>query len=302
MRNMTAALDDAGIAEPARSALQEVFENSSAYVVNSGEGASVLECRAEPAGRGIHQAIRRQWDSQRVLDEAVAAVRGGEPERVRALVESLPLRTRFERNRSVFANFVAQLIGSGQNAMLDYVQVVLPENRDLAHERFSGRTLLHAASAAGNLTCVELLLRLGADPSAKDGGGHTPLYSLGNESMSGGGGVAKALIQAGANVDACDGVKRCTPLHMAARRGNVEVCQGLLDCGADIEACDSAGDTPLRRAVNCKKMGVAVVLLERGADVHSRGSKNLTPLSAARAGEMSRLLQSWVADSKAEHR
>ena len=32
----------------------------------------------------------------------------------------------------------------------------------LAQERYSGRTLLHGAAAAGNLATVELLLRLGA--------------------------------------------------------------------------------------------------------------------------------------------
>lgn len=65
-----------------------------------------------------------------------------------------------------------------------------------------------------------------------------------------------ALVRAGGAVDANAGVKNCTPLHMAARRGNEEVAQAVLDCGANIEACDSVGDTPLRRAVNCDKTRV----------------------------------------------
>jgi ankyrin repeat protein len=86
-------------------------------------------------------------------------------------------------------------------------------------------------------------------------------------------------------------VKRCTALHMAARRGNVEVAAALLDCGADIEARDSLGETPLRRAVNCNKTEVAALLLSRGADRNSIGSKRLTPLRAARSDAMKRLLQ-----------
>jgi ankyrin repeat protein len=140
------------------------------------------------------------------------------------------------------------------------------------------------------LPMVELLLRLGADPSAADGGGHTPLYSVANECvLAGSGDVVRALIPGGAKVDAHDGVKHCTALHMAARRGNVEVAEALLDCGADIESRDSLGETPLRRAVNCAKTGVAALLLSKGADPHSRGSKGLTPFLAARSSAMKQL-------------
>jgi hypothetical protein len=94
--------------------------------------------------------------------------------------------------------------------------------------------------------------------------------------------------------------KRCTSLHMAARRDNVEVAGTLLDCGADIEARDSVGDTPLRRSVNCNQVGVATLLLARGADIHSIGSKGITPLLAARTITMKRLLQSTVDGRTAE--
>ncbi len=63
----------------------------------------------------------------------------------------------------------------------------------------------------------------------------------------------------------------------------------LLDGGADIEARDSAGDTPLRRAVNCNKVEAAKLLLARGADPHSKGSRSLTPAGAARSSEMKQL-------------
>src|SRR5262249_20400799 len=124
-----------------------------------------------------------------------------------------------------------------------------------------------------------------------DDGGHTPLYSVANECQSpGGASVVHVLIRAGANVHACDGVKRCTALHMAARRGNVEIAEALLGSGADIEARDILGDTPLRRAVNCGQTAVAGLLISRGADVHSSGSKGLTPVRAARSVAMKRLL------------
>jgi ankyrin repeat protein len=72
--------------------------------------------------------------------------------------------------------------------------------------------------------------------------------------------VVHALVRAGARVDADDGVTGATPLHMAARRGNAVVAKALLECGANLEARDRRGDTPLKRAINCRKLHVAELL------------------------------------------
>jgi truncated hemoglobin YjbI len=291
MKNMLQALDETPIEEPARSALRDLFERSSAYVVNVGQTPAVADDGG--ASSGIHREISRRWSAQCTLDEAVAAVRRGAAECAIALAEGSALQAYFQGNRSVFAGMLALMIGKGDGVLLDYVRAKLLADPALAQERYSGRTLLHGAAAAGNLATVELLLRLGAQPDIKDAGGHTPLYCVANECKAHGGAkVVRALVQAGASVDACDGVKHCTALHMAARRGNVEVAETLLDCGAEIEARDTLGDTPLRRAVNCDKTDVATLLLARGADRHSKGSKGITPSGAARTTAMRRLLQS----------
>src|SRR6202011_234160 len=126
---------------------------------------------------------------------------------------------------------------------------------------------------------------------AGDDRARSPLYCVANEcSAPGASQIVHTLLQRSpARVNAPHGVKRCTALHMAARRGNVDVIGALLDGGADIEARDSAGDTPLRRAVNCNKVEAAKLLLARGADPHSEGSKILTPASAARSHQMMQL-------------
>ena len=111
---------------------------------------------------------------------------------------------------------------------------------------------------------VGLLLELGTDPNITDRGGHTPLYSVANQCGSATGPeLVRMLVRAGADVKACGGVTRATPLHMAARRGHVGIAGALLDCGARLEARDSKGDTPLQRAINCRKNMVAQMLLER---------------------------------------
>jgi truncated hemoglobin YjbI len=290
MENMLQALEDVAMEEPARRALRDFFETSSAYLVNAGPPTAVASDGARPAGGLIQREISRRWNAQRMLDDAIAAVHKGSAELAIALAEGAALQACFQSNRSVCAAFLAQMIASGDNAMLGFVREKLLADPTLAHERYSGRTLLHGAAAAGDLATVELLLRLGASPGVTDAGGHAPLYCVGNQCKGrDGASVVRALVQAGANVNARDGVKHCTALHMAARRGNVEVARALLECGAEIESRDSLGETPLRRAVNCDKVEVAKLLLARGADRHSPGSKELTPASAARSSAMRRL-------------
>jgi hemoglobin len=289
MEHMASALDAVPFEEPLRGTLREFFDRSSAYVVNSVDSADAAVDPVEPPGDAVRQEIARRWEIQRELDSAVAAVRGGDVDRAIALAESL--RNRVPANRSVFMGLLAVMMGSGHAAMLRYVQERVSHDTALVRELRAGRTLLHEASAQGNLPMVELLLRLGADPNTPDGGGHAPLYSLANEYRGAeGGGLVRVLVRNGASVNASDGVKRCTALHMAARRGNLHIAEALLGCGAEIDVRDSVGDTPLRRSVNCGQVPVAALLVARGADVHSSGSKGLTPLRAARTAAMKQLL------------
>jgi truncated hemoglobin YjbI len=291
MANMIQALDDVQVEEPMRSELLGFFDRSSAYVVNHGEAVALEGGPGNTPGNRTRVEISRRWDAQTGLDAAVAAIRSGDAKRAIALAEGSTLQP---CGRSVLSGLLALMVRCGEGAMLEYVRQKLIGDPALAQERHAGRTLLHEAAAVGSLPFVELLLSLGADPDTKDAGGHTALYCVGNQCVAGGAEkVVRALVQGGAGVDAHDGVKHCTSLHMAARRGNVEAARALLDCGANIEARDSLRDTPLRRSVNCDKAEVALLLLNRGADVHSKGSKGLTPYLAARTVTMKRLLQRY---------
>lgn len=248
LNNMTAALDDVGIAEPARGELTHFFEEASTYLINR----PPAEQKATPL---------------LPFDEAVAAVRRLDF----AHLEELAEHPEFHRNRAAWVGLLGLMAASEDYRVIDYALARVSADPGIAREKY-GRTLLHLAAGEGCLPMVELLLRLGADPNAEDGFGHPPLYYVGNSCRRDSGAeVVRVLARGGADVNQRDRVKRCAPLHMAARRGNVRVAAALLECGADPGIRDIAGVSPLQRAINCHKPAVAALLRSWEADSRSAG-------------------------------
>jgi truncated hemoglobin YjbI len=289
---MARALDRAGLQEPARGALRAFFERSAPTMVNQGGERAEGEPLAEPFPSAFHRHLAARWMEELAVEEVVAAVRRGNAGRALALVDRPELRALFERDRAALASLLVLLLTSRDAALLDHFMRRLRYDPTLVRATyFNGRTLLHGATAAGCLPAVELLLDLGAAVGAADGSGRTPLFVAANECRGPNGStLARTLLRRGAAVDARDRVKRCTPLHAAARRGSVAVAAALLEGGADLEARDVSGDTPLRRAVNCGQVEMATFLRGRGADAGSRGARDLTPVQAARTDAMRRAL------------
>ena len=148
--------------------------------------------------------------------------------------------------------------------------------------------VLHAASAAGTLTMVELLLRLGAEPNVTDGGGHTPLYSVGNECATAGGGVCGSRVGSQRRKGGC--ARWRETLHRASHGG--EARQGRGGRGPAWNVVRTSNRETVLAIRRCgapstaARHRVAALLVARGADLHSKGSKGLTPLLAARSAAM----------------
>ena len=164
---------------------------------------------------------------------------------------------------------------------------LLAQDPSVANARGHLGNLLHDAAQAWDIERVRLLLSFGAEVNARNfEGGHTPLYYAANHvdlsRPADGRAVAEALIRQGAEVNVHSGPIRGTPLHTAARRDNVVVASVLLSGGADTEARDIKGETPLRRALNCRQGGMIGLLLAHGANPDAPDKRGVTPRQVAK--------------------
>ena len=159
----------------------------------------------------------------------------------------------------------------------------------------------HLASRSGHVEVVQCLVKHGADPTAQDKDGWTPLHSVSQEGQVE---VAQFLIKHGADVTAQDKDLR-TPLHSASQEGHVEVARFLVENRADATAQDKDGWTPLHWASEEGHMEVAQFLVEHGVDATAQDKEGWTPLhSASREGclEVAQFLVKHSADATAQNK
>ena len=157
-------------------------------------------------------------------------------------------------------------------------------------------TPLHVASSC---EVADILLYHGADVTAQDEHGWTPLHQAcrwGHEE------VAHILLEHGANVTAQNKLES-TPLHHACRWGHNEVARILLEHGANPKAQGRDGWTPLHEASSCGHIELVGTLIEHGADVRTQDRHGWTPYRVALYGkhvELARMLLKHGADAKVQ--
>lgn len=169
-----------------------------------------------------------------------------------------------------------------RSGKIDIVRIVLdggsdpnmPEGYEVTDDDITkydpGYVPLHYAAKENYDEIVSLLLERGADPSAADYRGGTPLHSARMPR------IAEVLLTAGAYPNADCTEKHFndtfswyyvgTPLHVAARCGDVEMIRTLVAHGADVNRRDFiTGHTALQFATETDNYKTVKALLDLGA-------------------------------------
>jgi uncharacterized protein len=147
----------------------------------------------------------------------------------------------------------------------DAVRGLLKQGADASAAQGDGMTPLHWAADRGDLTITEMLVYAGANVAAVTRiGQYTPLHLA---SKAGSVQVVQALLKAGADVKARTNPSGVTPLHLAAAAGGADVIRALIDAGGDVNAKEAEwGQTPLMFAASQDRAAAITLLLSRRAD------------------------------------
>ncbi len=101
---------------------------------------------------------------------------------------------------------------------------------------------------------------------SEDGDGIIGVTSLMNATINDDVEATKFFAKSGASVVNQKNVGGATALHIAARRGNLEICKILVENGANVNITDNEGWTPLMRAAIAKNSELVKFLINNGAD------------------------------------
>jgi uncharacterized protein len=157
---------------------------------------------------------------------------------------------------------------------------LLEGGADLSAKNRLGETPLYVAAEKGEIEMARSLIARGADAKALTPNGETVLHAAAMiESTA----LMTALIEAGAPVNAAnrDGE---TPLYWAALTGTFLAVKALADAGADLDVRDSRlGNTALHAAVSHDDIVLIHYLLSRNVRTDIRNDQGLTALDLAQA-------------------
>ncbi len=174
----------------------------------------------------------------------------------------------------------------------DAVRAALQRKADVNAPQIDGTSALHWAVRADDGEMADLLLRAGANASAANREGVTPMQLA---ATNGSAAMLVRLVKAGANPAAPFTEYGDTALMMAARTGTTGAIDVLIEAGVNVNAVETwGGTTALMWAVAERHPAAVKVLIDHGADVNARsnfvpaangrGFEGRTP-SARRAGQ-----------------
>ena len=155
---------------------------------------------------------------------------------------------------------------------LNFVELLLKGGADVNIRIYDSTPLLRALLYE-NFDIAQSFIGHGADVNALESDeGNSPLSFAGFTGGIRRPDLVELLLNAGAdaNIRNFDEQSQQTPLHEAAKRGNLDIVQLLINHGADINALDCNRSSPLHKAARSQKPKVDERPLKGGADANIR--------------------------------
>lgn len=174
------------------------------------------------------------------------------------------------------------LLSAIVNGDVSEAKRVLDGNPSLVNRDYGGATRpIHFAVLTNRRgsAMVELLIKRGADPNARDDAENTPVMLA---TSTGHIDSLRALLRNGGDPNALS-KRGVSALHVAAWKGNARAVRTLVEGGAQVNIWDATARryTPLHYAARFGKADAASVLIENGADLNAK-SRDGTPLEVAK--------------------
>jgi ankyrin repeat protein len=156
------------------------------------------------------------------------------------------------------------------------------KDANLGDNNDARENLLHDAVRRGDIETCRTLIAKGMDVNAKNTAGETPLLLAAD---CGHIGIAKLLLENGADVKIRGDWNSFTPLHWASGVGSKEMVCLLVAHGADVNAQAKDKQTPLHVAVDASRKEIVGWLVDNGAATGAKDKLGYTSLHlAARLG------------------
>ena len=208
--------------------------------------------------------------------EVIAAIHGGEVEKVKALLQADPSLASAKDERGVSA-----LMHAYYRGRRDIADVILNARTDL--------DVFEAATSGQAQRVSEILDRDVAQAKAWSADGFTALHfaAFFNQPT-----IARELVRRGADVAAVSmNPMEVTPLHSAAAAHTTEIVRMLVESDAPVNAKQHGGWTALHSAADNGDLEMIKILLEHGADRLTQSDDGKTPAQIAQLKGRDQALQ-----------